>query len=134
MISGCCKYCGQFHAIGEDEIAEILGVDIIQEATPEQVERVAGELAVEMCTCDGAIDQKEKEDSAERACASIDALVRGDYPKTADVLDMAVSEIAFDRLKSISVDTGAGIKFKMRRTRDGIAVERIETDKKVLES
>lgn len=111
---GTCIYCGQERM-----------VEVEEAATHEEISIKASQE----CTCKEGKEARENEVRIQKAKNDIDNLFEF-YEETAGILKAAIEPISKDLIKSITVDTGDGVKGKLSITNDGkIKVERTETSK-----
>ena len=123
--TGACTFCGQ-----------IASRRVLAEWSSEEIE----ELATETCDCWEAKDYMHKKGQQERADKKIDMLFGEGADvavaaAAADLLHKAVGPICDQRIASISIDAGNGIKGRISMTAKGnIRVVRTKTDTNTYEA
>lgn len=117
---GACIYCGQIYQM------ETTGT-----CTEEQLDR----WATEKCDCGGAKAEKRRAKTEETAKTNIEKLFRENYPEAADIMWKSVNHIIENKIASITIDTGFGIKGKVSLTNKGmVKVEKTVSKKTSLEA
>lgn len=127
LKQGACMFCGQTAT-----------TNVIPTWNQKQID----ETVTETCDCVGAFDYTRKKISTERAYQNIEKLFGKEmegYEITGEELEKickeAVIPIYDEKIKTITVDTGEGIKAKISRSKDSefIKVERVDTKKRKME-
>ena len=111
LMIGHCRYCGQVE----------MEVDASQEEADIQ--------ATEECDCLEAKEARRKRKQAEACERIIETMIAGSYPEIADLLLNSIGNIQEHKFEKLTIDTGAGKKFAIKRTKDGIKVEAEEKKK-----
>lgn len=118
ILTGCCKYCGQIHAVDMDVQNE------------EEVSRTELDYqAMLLCDCDLAKHAKIVEKSRLNAHTNIDALF-SEFGEMTSLLKLSADLIAKDEITGITVTTDSNVTATVKTAAAGmIKVERKETKK-----
>mgnify|MGYP001625098395 CR=1 FL=1 len=114
LMIGHCRYCGDPRQVEME-------VDASQEEADIQ--------ATEECDCLEAKEARRKREQAEACERIIETMIAGSYPEIADLLLNSIGNIQEYKFEKLTIDTGAGKKFAIKRTKDGIKVEAEEKKK-----
>lgn len=115
---GACVYCGQAQLViageglNEDEI---------------------NKLATLQCNCDEAQYLQKVEQKKTYAEANVKRLFENDGAAALEVMLHAVSPLACQKIKKLSLVTGEGIRATLTAKENSIKVERVEIEKSALE-
>lgn len=124
MGQGECRFCHQLYSF-----------EIVGDPTSNEAVRILNRRAMEVCDCEEAKVWRVREARREKALENIDKMFRRDFPETADILAVSVDAIMYGRIDKINLDTGYGVKAKMRLDKDGnVVVERSQSSSKILKS
>lgn len=117
---GACIYCGQ-----------VFNLQTSGQCTEEQLNR----WATDQCDCSGARGARRVEESEKKAKDNIEKFFRENSPEAADIMKMAVRSVQEQKIASITVDTGFGVKGSVKLTNKGfIKVEKSISKKTSLEA
>lgn len=117
---GACIYCGQ-----------VFNLQTSGQCTEEQLNR----WATDQCDCSGARGARRAEESEKKAKDNIEKFFRENSPEAADIMKMAVRSVQEQKIASITVDTGFGVKGSVKLTNKGfIKVEKSISKKTSLEA
>ena len=113
MTKGACRFCGQINMIDG-------AID----------ENEAEEQATLGCKCDGAKHYKNRKVKMEKAQDNIELALYKVDEKVCDYLKQCVDLVERQRIASITVDTGTGVKCTVRKTNKGTikVVKKISKD------
>lgn len=113
MTKAACRFCGQIILI--DDIAD---------------ETEAEEQATLQCKCDGAKHYKNRLAKIEKAQDNIELALYKVDEKVCEYMKQCVDLVESQRIASITVDTGTGVKCSVRKTTKGTikVVKKISKD------
>ena len=101
---GHCIYCGQHRYI------DVWEGDLEKIHSPEEYTQYINLLATEQCECETAEMQKRIKTRAERGKAVVNQYFREDFDEVATIMCEAVEQIAQEKFKKITIDTGHNVK------------------------
>lgn len=114
---GSCKFCGQTYSF------ETMGM-----SAEEQLDA----WATEKCDCSEAKEQREMQESEDRAFKNIERLF-GPYDAGA-ILKAAVHSVAICAVDSVTVNVGDGVKGELKLRNSKVIVKKTTTDTDTLEA